>query len=108
MPEDCPTSELGSNQRLIVVSNRLPVTIKKGDDGEWQFSMSSGGLVSALGGCKKQMDFTWIGWTGQSRCTHTSRPISSCDLLIQIPKKLFLCFNSRFLITSVTRMMLLI
>ena len=51
-------------QRLIVVSNRLPVTIKKGDDGQWSFSMSSGGLVSALSGCKKQMDFTWIGWPG--------------------------------------------
>ena len=59
-----PDTTLDSNQRLIVVSNRLPVTIKKGEDGEWQFSMSSGGLVSALGGCKKQMDFTWIGWTG--------------------------------------------
>lgn len=57
-------SELGQGQRLIVVSNRLPVTIKKGDDGEWHFSMSSGGLVSALSGCKKQMDFTWIGWPG--------------------------------------------
>lgn len=27
--------------------------------------MSSGGLVSALSGCKKTMNFTWIGWPGQ-------------------------------------------
>ena len=59
------SSSLSQGQRLIVVSNRLPVTIKRGDDGEWTFSMSSGGLVSALSGCKKQMDFTWIGWPGQ-------------------------------------------
>ncbi|KAI0768165.1 alpha,alpha-trehalose-phosphate synthase TPS1 subunit [Trametes elegans] len=26
--------------------------------------MSSGGLVSALSGCKKSMSFTWIGWPG--------------------------------------------
>ncbi|EMD31327.1 glycosyltransferase family 20 protein [Gelatoporia subvermispora B] len=26
--------------------------------------MSSGGLVSALSGCKKSMTFTWIGWPG--------------------------------------------
>lgn len=27
--------------------------------------MSSGGLVSALSGCKKKMSFTWIGWPGK-------------------------------------------
>lgn len=27
--------------------------------------MSSGGLVSALSGCKKTMKFTWIGWPGK-------------------------------------------
>ncbi|KAK9893591.1 glycosyltransferase family 20 protein [Cystobasidium minutum MCA 4210] len=58
------SSSSDSGQRLIVVSNRLPVTIKRGDDGHWSFSMSSGGLVSALSGTKKQMEFTWIGWPG--------------------------------------------
>ncbi|KZS92464.1 glycosyltransferase family 20 protein [Sistotremastrum niveocremeum HHB9708] len=68
-----PTSELsptlsdmefGSTQRLIVVSNRLPITISKDAKGEYHFKMSSGGLVSALSGCKKSMSFTWIGWPG--------------------------------------------
>ena len=54
----------GSAKRLIVVSNRLPVTISKGADGEYSFKMSSGGLVAALSGCKKYLDFVWIGWTG--------------------------------------------
>ena len=54
----------GDELRLIVVSNRLPVTVSRGSDGEYEFKMSSGGLVSALSGCKKQMDFTWIGWLG--------------------------------------------
>lgn len=52
-------------QRLIVVSNRLPVTIVKDKNGEYTFSMSSGGLVSALSGTKKKMSFTWIGWPGK-------------------------------------------
>lgn len=52
-------------QRLIVVSNRLPVTISKDKNGEYHFSMSSGGLVSALSGTKKKMSFTWIGWPGK-------------------------------------------
>jgi trehalose 6-phosphate synthase len=49
---------------LIVVSNRLPVTINKDANGEYHFKMSSGGLVSALSGFKKSLNFTWIGWPG--------------------------------------------
>lgn len=57
-----------SQQHLIVVSNRLPVTIKADPDepGGYSFSLSSGGLVSALSGAKKTMSFTWIGWPGIS------------------------------------------
>ncbi|KAF8273298.1 alpha-trehalose-phosphate synthase TPS1 subunit [Lactarius quietus] len=51
-------------QHLIVVSNRLPVTITKDAQGEYHFKMSSGGLVSFLSGTKKSMSFTWIGWPG--------------------------------------------
>lgn len=57
--------ELDTEQgHLIVVSNRLPITITKDASGEYHFKMSSGGLVSALSGCKKSMSFTWIGWPG--------------------------------------------
>ncbi|KAF8307744.1 alpha,alpha-trehalose-phosphate synthase t [Clavulina sp. PMI_390] len=56
--------EFGDSKRLIVVSNRLPVTISKDAKGEYHFKMSSGGLVSALAGAKKYMSFTWIGWPG--------------------------------------------
>ncbi len=56
--------DFGNSKRLIVVSNRLPVTISKDAAGDYHFKMSSGGLVSALSGCKKFMDFTWIGWPG--------------------------------------------
>ncbi|KAI8928849.1 glycosyltransferase family 20-domain-containing protein [Entophlyctis helioformis] len=54
-----------TTHRLIVVSNRLPVTISRSaDTGDWSYVMSSGGLVSALEGLKQKMSFTWIGWPG--------------------------------------------
>jgi trehalose 6-phosphate synthase len=56
--------DFGDSKRLIVVSNRLPVTISKDSAGQYHFKMSSGGLVSALSGTKKHMSFTWIGWPG--------------------------------------------
>ena len=63
--DSSPVLELnGSGGHLIVVSNRLPITITKDAAGEYHFKMSSGGLVSALSGCKKSMSFTWIGWPG--------------------------------------------
>jgi trehalose 6-phosphate synthase len=61
---DLSNVDFGDSNHLIVVSNRLPVTISKDAQGEYHFKMSSGGLVSALSGCKKSMSFTWIGWPG--------------------------------------------
>lgn len=57
--------------RLLVVSNRLPVTVSKNDEekGGWSYSMSSGGLVSALSGVKTLMPFLWIGWPGIPTCS---------------------------------------
>lgn len=66
--------DFGDSKRLVVVSNRLPVTISKDAQGEYHFKMSSGGLVSALSGTKKHMQFTWIGWPGFF-IPHKDRPI---------------------------------
>eukprot|EP00475_Leptophrys_vorax_P019115 TRINITY_DN2611_c1_g1_i1.p1 TRINITY_DN2611_c1_g1~~TRINITY_DN2611_c1_g1_i1.p1 ORF type:complete len:551 (-),score=100.12 TRINITY_DN2611_c1_g1_i1:36-1688(-) len=54
----------GFSGRLIMASNRLPVTITKTEDGSWSFSVSSGGLVTALSGLKQQIPFLWVGWVG--------------------------------------------
>ena len=53
-----------SDSRLLLVSNRLPITIKRSDDGKYDFSMSSGGLVSGLSGLSKLTTFRWYGWPG--------------------------------------------
>ncbi|GMM36944.1 alpha,alpha-trehalose-phosphate synthase (UDP-forming) [Saccharomycopsis crataegensis] len=49
---------------VLVVSNRLPVTITRNKDGSYEYKMSSGGLVTALQGLKKSTSFQWFGWPG--------------------------------------------
>ena len=74
--------------RLLIVSNRLPVKVTRNADGNYSYALSSGGLVSAISGLKKDArychshtyihpslkilthpsnmiySFTWIGWPG--------------------------------------------
>jgi trehalose 6-phosphate synthase len=59
-PDEKPRLEA----RLLLVSNRLPITIKRSADGKYDFSMSSGGLVSGLSGLSKSTTFQWYGWPG--------------------------------------------
>lgn len=59
--------------RLIIVSNRLPITLVK-NEGGFQFKESVGGLVSGLsaylGSLKdsyfKKSDYLWVGWPGSA------------------------------------------
>lgn len=50
--------------RLLLVSNRLPITIKRTDEGQYNFRVSSGGLVTGLSGLSKSTKFQWYGWPG--------------------------------------------
>jgi trehalose 6-phosphate synthase len=51
-------------QRLIVVSNRLPVALSQDADGKWNCQPGSGGLVSALLPILRHRGGVWIGWPG--------------------------------------------
>jgi len=51
-------------RRLIVVSNRLPITASRDETGKIIFKQSSGGLVSAITSVRSQLRFIWIGWLG--------------------------------------------
>jgi trehalose 6-phosphate synthase/phosphatase len=51
------------SSRLIVVSNRLPVSLVK-EQNEWKAKRSSGGLATAMDPILKQADGIWIGWSG--------------------------------------------
>lgn len=52
------------DSRLLLVSNRLPITIRRSESGNYDFSMSSGGLVTGLSGLSKTATFQWYGWPG--------------------------------------------
>jgi trehalose 6-phosphate synthase/phosphatase len=49
--------------RLLVVSNRLPVTVRAGEDGP-VVERSAGGLATGLAGPHERLGGLWIGWPG--------------------------------------------
>ena len=51
-------------RRLIVVSNRLPVVVKKGVKNRYELSQAAGGLVTAMTPVLKRDGGVWIGWAG--------------------------------------------
>src|SRR5689334_17917638 len=50
--------------RVIIVANRLPVSVVLGDDGRLTVESSPGGLASGLAGVHARADTCWIGWPG--------------------------------------------
>jgi trehalose 6-phosphate synthase/phosphatase len=52
-------------QRTIIISNRLPVTVRK-VEGVIQYVESVGGLATGMSGLYKQSGGLWIGWPGIS------------------------------------------
>ncbi len=53
-----------NQNRVIVVSNRLPCTLKRAGEG-WRTEKSSGGLATALNPILKRTNGIWIGWSGE-------------------------------------------
>jgi trehalose 6-phosphate synthase len=51
-------------ERLIVASNRLPVTLNRDADGGWEAQPASGGLVHALKYVLQERGGRWFGWSG--------------------------------------------
>src|SRR5688500_7712184 len=51
--------------RLVVVSNRLPFSLKRADEG-WTVQRSAGGLATAMDPLLKETGGIWIGWPGDS------------------------------------------
>jgi trehalose 6-phosphate synthase/phosphatase len=49
---------------LIIVSNRLPVSVKKTPEGELEFYPSIGGLATGLASYATNKHNKWIGWPG--------------------------------------------
>ena len=51
------------SNKLIIVSNRLPVSVKK-VDGKLHYSQSSGGLATGLSSVNEKEKGLWLGWPG--------------------------------------------
>ncbi len=58
-----PKPETAGQGPILVVSNRLPITVQRGPRG-LEGRRSSGGLVSALEPVLRRRGGTWIGWPG--------------------------------------------
>jgi trehalose 6-phosphate synthase/phosphatase len=50
-------------QRMVVVSNRLPIVVRR-DDESWQIKPGEGGLVTALAPIMSANHGVWVGWPG--------------------------------------------
>jgi trehalose 6-phosphate synthase/phosphatase len=65
-------------QRLIIVSNRLPVSVQD-ERGKLSLSRSNGGLATALSSLFDEDSSVWVGWTGMRRRLNQSE-ISSLNI----------------------------
>ncbi len=59
--------------RLIIISNRLPITIDK-KDGELFYHPSAGGLATGLNSLKDDIDKIWVGWIGKHISEEWEKP----------------------------------
>jgi trehalose 6-phosphate synthase/phosphatase len=59
------TSQHIGSERLVVVSNRLPMTLRRTRDG-WRAERSPGGLATTLAPILERQEAIWIGWPGAS------------------------------------------
>lgn len=64
-------------KRLTVVSNRLPVVLRRDASGDWRLSSGAGGLVTALAPVLQHRGGRWIGWPGVD-----AESFSACEHLI--------------------------
>jgi trehalose 6-phosphate synthase/phosphatase len=62
-PKDETAAPAGADSKLLVLSNRLPFTVRKGR-GRSRLEQSTGGLVAALDPVLRRSGGTWIGWAG--------------------------------------------
>ena len=67
-----------SNERLVVVSNRLPVTLRRHGEG-WRVQASAGGLITAMDPLLRRSDGIWIGWPGDSTSTDDAQRQEAID-----------------------------
>ncbi|MCI1241437.1 MAG: trehalose-phosphatase [Bifidobacterium subtile] len=64
--------------RLIIVSNRLPMSLDAQDDGSYSLKQNVGGLATAIGPYhRSHHDCLWVGWSGEDPAEHTEEEIEA-------------------------------
>ncbi len=53
-----------TTNRLVVVSNRLPVIVSQENEDRWKIEPGAGGLITAMAPVLKNRGGLWIGWPG--------------------------------------------
>lgn len=66
--------------RLVIISNRLPVTINR-KDGELHYHPSAGGLATGLNSLDQSLERIWIGWPGQEVTDPEEQEVIRKDLI---------------------------
>ncbi len=59
-----PKRGTADRARLVVASNRLPVTITRGPEGQLEAGPAAGGLITALEPVMRERGGVWLGWPG--------------------------------------------
>lgn len=54
---------MSDDARLVAVSNRLPIVLKR-EEGKWHVEPGSGGLIAAMAPVLQDRGGLWIGWPG--------------------------------------------
>ncbi|MES1937979.1 alpha,alpha-trehalose-phosphate synthase (UDP-forming) [Salinisphaera hydrothermalis] len=76
--QDSKSKEGGQvdGRRLVMVSNRLPMSLERTEDNDWQTHPAAGGLVSALDPVMRRRGGVWVGWPGiADEATDTLRDV---------------------------------
>ena len=65
-------------KKLIIVSNRLPVTVKE-ENGKLSFEPSMGGLATGLSSLESDYEKHWIGWPGIDHENRSKKELSEIE-----------------------------
>jgi trehalose-6-phosphate synthase len=72
-------------RRMVVISNRLPLTIEESKEG-FRLDGSSGGLVTAFRPLLNDCAGVWMGWTGTD-CSPANRSAPRRVLAVKIQSR---------------------
>ncbi|MDZ7848301.1 MAG: trehalose-6-phosphate synthase [Owenweeksia sp.] len=76
--------------KTIIVSNRLPVNVKRDTEGAITYRSSAGGLATGLSSVYQQDGNVWVGWPGAYFRTTAEKKQAEDDLRAEHMRPVFL------------------